>query len=838
MFSWISIHEETADRICSLAEPERELLATLRAMEEAGLTVISLEDSGPRRERLPLADVDPLTFLASFNRGITDDNRRANWSFLKTHWKLKADLPVDFDGIPIVHNMKSWFFPYARKRDLDHIGLLWKLVKQAVNGGLEGVDGALFDRCIELPMITTNKLTIGLFWCRPTVFLPADKKTQAYVEHLGVTSTPGDWRSYRTWVREVAGRVDKSCPQISLDAHRWITGEGEPGQSHPKGEHKYWLIAPGEKASEWEQFHDSGIVAIDWTGMPDLAEFASREEMGLRLQRLYPSDKAKTNDSLACWEFCNEMAPGDVVFAKQGIKRILGAGVIQSDYTFDEERDSFNHVRRVQWGPKGSWEMPSHRSLPLKTLTDVTDDAALVKILTELNGLMIPETFDGPKSTGSTGKMRFWWLNANPKIWSLADAAVGSVQTYSTHNDKGNKRQRYRYFHEVKPGDLVIGYATNPAMKIVSICEITRGIFQGESGEEIEFKKVEHLDRPVLLEELRKVPALSESEPFTQAQGSLFRLTPAEYESIRALIDETQDDDSGPVRQYSKQSALAGLFLAESEFDELLDSFREKKNLVLQGAPGVGKTFIAKRLAFALMAEEDPNRVQMVQFHQSYSYEDFVQGFRPTNKATFELKNGIFHQFCRAAQREEQSQKPYVFIIDEINRGNLSRIFGELMMLIESDKRGSQYRMPLTYSPDEEFYVPSNVHLLGLMNTADRSLAMVDYALRRRFRFMTLEPQFNAPGFRAQLKLAGASDEFVSKVVSRMSRLNEKIVEDKKNLGVGYRIGHSFFCPPQGTTANQEWYRRVIESEILPLIREYWLDEEKEIDHCRAILFD
>lgn len=195
----------------------------------------------------------------------------------------------------------------------------------------------------------------------------------------------------------------------------------------------------------------------------------------------------------------------------------------------------------------------------------------------------------------------------------------------------------------------------------------------------------------------------------------------------------------------------------------MLSSLRERKNIVLQGAPGVGKTFIARRLGYAFVGAKDPQRVQAIQFHQSYSYEDFVQGFRPTPKGTFELKHGFFYQFCRRAQRQESEQKPYVLIIDEINRGNLSKILGEVMMLIEPDKRGREFAIPLAYAQeaDDTFFVPANLYLIGMMNTADRSLAMVDYALRRRFRFITLRPEFAGAEFQRWLGDAGVKSDLL-----------------------------------------------------------------------------
>ncbi|SMQ78500.1 EVE domain-containing protein [Bacillus sp. OV166] len=463
---------------------------------------------------------------------------------------------------------------------------------------------------------------------------------------------------------------------IITGSYKKVPSSPTPTPAVQKEKKRYWIYAPGEGSSKWEEFYDKGIMGIGWDKLGDLKQYPTKDSMKTKMKEIYGEEYSYMNAGHLTWQFANELKIDDVIIVKKGLKKIIGRGIVTSDYIFDDSRNEFKHIRNVRWTHRGEWDHEGQ--IVLKTLTDITP--------------------------------------------------------YTDY-----------------------------------------------------YKKLEDM-------------FISETDT------------------------EVPEDDPVHYESYTAENFLSEVYMNEDKYHTLKKILLKKKNLILLGAPGVGKTFAAERLAYSIMGEKDTSRVMMIQFHQSYSYEDFIMGYRPTEKG-FSLSKGPFYKFCKDAEPDE---RPYFFIIDEINRGNLSKIFGELLMLIEHDKRGKDVR--LLYS-DEQFSVPENVHIIGMMNTADRSLAMIDYALRRRFAFYEFDPAFSSDGFK-EYQGNIASEKF-DRLIDTVVKLNLDILEDA-SLGSGFQIGHSYFSTNE--YVDDGWISDVIEYELIPLIKEYWFDEPSKIEHWSSKL--
>lgn len=440
---------------------------------------------------------------------------------------------------------------------------------------------------------------------------------------------------------------------------------------------------------------------------------------------------------------------------------------------------------------------------------------------------------------GHEDKARYWTWFRTAGLFAMG-GGIGDLAEYpdreamlealkplpwTSNNPTGDALGLWRFLTEVRPGDRII--AREGRSMVLGVGEVT-GEYRSEPDSPYEYIRDARWDWTGRLE----LP----DKPF--AIHTLVDITKREdlVAWIEAGIAETgAPGDDPPTRppSYGVDDALADLFMDRSELEAHLARLRRRRNLVLQGPPGTGKTFVAARLARLLTGDATDSRVRRVQFHQSYTYEHFVQGFRATEQGGFRLEDGPFKRLCDQAR--DRSEQDFVLIVDEINRGNLGRIFGELLMLIEGDKRSPEWAVELAYS-GEPFWVPPNVYLVGTMNTADRSLALVDYALRRRFAFTTIAPAWSRTQLRDHLVAEVGEAGLVDRMIAAMRGLNQQVGQDR-DLGPGFRVGHSWFCHgPEEGEAPEAWWADIVETEIEPLLAEYWFDRSEALEEASTRL--
>lgn len=571
---------------------------------------------------------------------------------------------------------------------------------------------------------------------------------------------------------------------------------------------RYWnKEAEGPKADEWwPTDYTPALTVEDWVGLLGDSEVFNESSLEI-MKRIkdYGGKATCTQLAVKYGETKNFYNSGSVSLARRVVTK-TGCPVMARD----EENSRFWPVlyvgKNANKDEKGSyvWKLRDELAEALEQV-----DLTSVPLYAQL-----PEGED---------RQQYWFLNANPKMWSMSSMPVGEVQDYTLFNDNGNKRRIFQNFIDAKAGDMVIGYESTPVKQIVAVFRVSAE----QDGQRIYFEKLEGLSSPIDFATLKSCPELEKMEYFSITQGSLFKLTKGEYEFI---IDLIREENPAPIAEktkdeYSKEKFLEQVYMTEAKYDRLVAVLTKKKNIILQGAPGVGKTYAAKRLAYSIMGEKDDDRIEFVQFHQNYSYEDFMMGYKPVEDG-FELKYGIFYRFCQKAANHPD--KDYFFIIDEINRGNMSKIFGELLMLIEADYR--ETKATLAYN-GLSFSVPKRLHIIGMMNTADRSLAMIDYALRRRFSFFDMEPGFDSEGF-IKYQEGFANDTF-NTLIDRIKELNREIAKDK-SLGKGFCIGHSYFCNTDECT--DEWMQDVVDFDVLPMLAEYWFDDTDKLQRWENIL--
>ena len=644
-----------------------------------------------------------------------------------------------------------------------------------------------------------------------------------------------------------------------------MTALAEGAESAQEQERGYWLYVPGEGAGKWKEFRTAGIMALNWDRIGDPTSYPNEEAVIEALEAGYGDWGGRpTGAAGMIRDFTHTMRPGDVVYARRGPTEIIGRGVVRSEFRYDDARPTYRCVRDIEWTHVGSW--PLDRRVGAVTLQRVTENtsynpAQLESLFRDRNALDASTACAQAQGVGDSDKAKKlelqhwlytpgegaarWEEFRTAGIMALNWDRVGDLASfpdkesllealYTHYGDWGGRPRKaadsvWDYIHAMKPGDIV--YVRRSFNEIVG-----RGVVRSDyryDEDRSSFRAVRdvewtHVGSWLLEQRIGRLmlQRLTENTKYTPDQ--LNALIGIEDSHSPSSVDEQHGSNEldEADEHYTSTDFLDEVFLGPEDLEQMLGLLRRKKNLILQGAPGTGKTFAAKRLAYALMGQTDDSRVEVVQFHQSTAYEDVVVGLRPTAEGGFAAAEGVFARFCRRAAADPG--RDYVFIVDEINRANISKAFGELLMLIEAEHRGEALRLPVS---GELLSVPKRLHIIGMMNTADRGLALIDYALRRRFAFFEMRPALDHPGFLRHVEAVGSSR--LEALVDVVRRLNQRIAEDEA-LGPGFQIGHSYLClpaagpeNPAGTDAD---VTSVVRYELEPLVREYWFDNPSAMD--------
>ena len=815
-FEWIDFYSEFATKLLLFKNDRKALIERINDVYTAiNMQVPKLESGGD------IIDIDPFTIFGLFNKGITNSNRIAIIRSIANVFGIEAKVPNNFDGIPVLNNLKATFYAFKEDRKADDIDNIWNVFEAALRLADNDTEqnrkefSKWYDLVHDQRCIRWN-ITMGLYWIRPYTYINLDSRNRWYISN--VENMPAEFvNSIKKKINKVPNATDylfikdacikalevgsyeyKNYPELSYSA--WIVSEQVNRQK---------AAANGKKLSNaaflrWFKPLIQALRDLGGSGTPAEARAKIVENEQLSDEEVN-AIRGKNNVN----KFENEVA-----FARS---YLVNAGYIDKSiygvWTLTEAGKSVEMTDDMASDIFKSGVAQAQNSREKKGAAIADDDVDTVHYWIYApgeNSCMWEEFY-------SEGIMAIGWGEIGDlKTFDSKDAMKSKMkETFDASlSYKNAAHATWQFVNDMKIGDIVF---------------VKKGMHQlvgrGVVSSDYEYDA----DCNDKYGNIRKVNWTHKGEWPHPGQAVMKTLTDitsyTDYvEKLNALFEDESAEDVEEVSKnypvYTEDDFVDEVFMAEEEYSKLVGILKAKKNVILQGAPGVGKTFAAKRLAYSVMGVKDIDRVMMVQFHQSYSYEDFIMGFRPSTTG-FELKKGAFYNFCKKA--EIDSDNDYFFIIDEINRGNLSKIFGELFMLIENDKRGIE--LQLLYS-DEKFAVPANVYIIGMMNTADRSLAMLDYALRRRFAFFEIKPGFETDGFR-EYKMSLDNDKF-NKLINCVEKLNSVIASDE-SLGEGFCIGHSYFCNFEADKIDNECLYGIVEYELIPLLKEYWFDEPTKV---------
>ncbi|MCL1803301.1 MAG: AAA family ATPase [Eubacteriaceae bacterium] len=787
-YDWVAYYSEFADKLISYKSNRADLLALVNSAHV---------QTGLRSQFADSTDIDPFTVFGTFNKGISMSNRTALMKAYCELMDIKSALPTSFSGVPVLMNMMA-VVAWNEQAASD----VWELFYAAAKFADDPTDGnrhmfvKWYSEAIKHKGISWN-LTMGLFWMRPYFYLNLDSSNRNFLLNgddariIGVESVSN--------LKQLP-EAENYLKLVDL-CRSSFSSNNSPFRSFPELSNSAWEAA---NANSQEQNESKAKPKfLQWfeplvNALKSLQGSQPTNEVYKYIMEKHKLPDAMPNEAQRGQnkgKYFSEVDNAAVFLAYEG----LLDNSVNDAWSLTEKGKSVDMDSALASSIYDKWarhkEAQESRSAEKRYWMYSPGENSRKWDEFYSNGIIC------------IGWDKLGDLKKYPDTESIRQEMQHKYD--SSQSYKHNSLVAWQFVHDMREGDIV--FAKRGTRQLIG-----RGIV--ESGYVFMAERDEYKN----IRSIRWTNNGTWEHPGQAVTKSLTDVTPyTEYvEKLELIFAEGFGPESEiKYESYSQSDFLDEAFFAQQQYENLLELLKIKKNIILQGAPGVGKTFISKRLAYSIIGTKDTSRVLAVQFHQSYSYEDFIMGYRPTETG-FELAKGPFYSFCKAA--EDDLEHEYFFIIDEINRGNLSKIFGELLMLIENDKRGEKLR--LMYS-NELFSVPSNVFIIGLMNTADRSIALIDYALRRRFAFFQMEPAFDSRGFISIIESSG--NEKFAMLIERIKELNNEIEQDE-SLGEGFRIGHSYFMPNGEVT--DYWLSCVINFEILPLLSEYWFDEKTKVE--------
>lgn len=781
-YSWIQMHKELLQYLKGMQDRQRELIAEL---EKAG--VERLWDQDASGNNIPLEVIDPFSFFFFIYK--YGDKRR-----LEILQNLASSLGIsaatDVAGIPTFSNLLVRIFQNQNLRAETEVDALWAIFYKVLDQRLTATD---FQEIQKLPGMALGRFSEALYLIDPERFICINIAVKRYLkEKYQIDSEPSTFQDYEKLQSMIKSKTDLPYYRIVEEAIN-LYGEQEQIDNisdlkdlrtglqgtnfrateaqyraleilAQRQDRRYWLFAPGESGKMWGEFYEKDYMAIGWKELGDLNQYQSKDEILKKLQEpLHTEGKKRSNDALANWEFKAEIKPGDIIIAKSGTRKLLGFGEVESGYYYDDSLPHYKSCRKVKWIKKGVWQL-SDINLALKTLTDITDFGTkdpdfeyYHQRLMAIMGAPVMQNKSAKEKPGYPLNMILFGAPGTGKTYDSIRIAVEIADPEFVAQLSGSESEKRRQLTE--------RYRQLLAKGRIVFCTFHQSMGYEDFIEGI---------KPVVVE-------AGESNLAYQVEPGIFKRL-----CERAVLGDIEDLDAAWARLLADVEATEG--------GKILRTM--ERELRLEASWG-------ESLWIGDISGEDSISLDKSDLINYLKGKTLAAQSKEYAEAILEL---LADEYDFELARENKNN--YVIILDEINRANVPQIFGELITLIEVDKRSGMpeaLEVILPYSK-ESFSVPANLYILGTMNTADRSVEALDTALRRRFSFREMLPDYDLlSGLRiGEIGL----DELLKTINYRIEAL----------LGKDHCLGHSYFLKVKDLAD----LKHVFFNEIIPLLQEYF----------------